>query len=336
MDAMLTRSDVREMIVCERGSRAMNRGTLESTFERVTADGIRLHVYRWMPEPLPRASDARGLNSSRAGAGEGPSPVSTPGPRALVLVVHGILEHAGRYAEMASHLNRAGIAVWGVDLRGHGRSSGSRVWASHFDRYVDDVSLVLSEARAVHPDLPIFLFGHSMGGLIVLQPRFAELSSAVGLIASAPAIHVADEFIPWLRKLAAFGSRWFPWARLARMGSSTMSRDEEVIAEYRSDPLVYHGRIPTRTGAEIIRVGDETRQGAAGIRLPLLVLQGTADAVVLCEATERLFQETGSGDKTLRLYPGLYHDLPREPEKEEICAEIANWVLARSRPCAAG
>ena len=313
----------------------MNRGTLESTFERVTDDGIRLHVYRWMPEPSPGASDASDLSSSRAATSECHSPASAPSLRALVLVVHGILEHAGRYAEMAGLLNRVGIAVWGLDLRGHGRSSGSRVWASHFDRYLDDVSLVLSEARAAHPDLPVFLFGHSMGGLIVLQPRFAGSAPPVGLIASAPAIHVADEFIPWLRKLAAFGSRWFPWARLARMGSSSMSRDEDVIADYRSDPLVHHGRIPTRTGAEIIRVGDETRQGAANIRLPLLVLQGTADAVVLAEATEKLFQGTGSGDKTLRLYPGLYHDLPREPEKEEVCAEIANWILARCRPCTA-
>ena len=168
-------------------------------------------------------------------------------------------------------------------------------------------------------------------GLIVLQPRLTQTHPPTGLIVSAPSIHVADEFIPWLRKLAAFGSRWFPWARLARMGCSSMSRDKAVVDDYRTDPLVHHGRIPTRTGAEIIRVGEETRRQADRIELPLLILQGTADAVVLCEATEALYQAVGSGDKTLRLYPGLYHDLPREPEKEEVFAEITSWILARCR-----
>ena len=232
---------------------------------------------------------------------------------------------------MGAYLNRAGIAVWALDLRGHGRSSGSRVWTNHFDRYLDDVSLVLDEARTAFPHLPVFLFGHSMGGLIVLQPRLTQTHPPTGLIVSAPSIHVADEFIPWLRKLAAFGSRWFPWARLARMGCSSMSRDKAVVDDYRTDPLVHHGRIPTRTGAEIIRVGEETRRQADRIELPLLILQGTADAVVLCEATEALYQAVGSGDKTLRLYPGLYHDLPREPEKEEVFAEITSWILARCR-----
>ena len=312
----------------------MNPEALESSFQQKTSDGVRLHVYRWIPEPETATAHTNTAHSCNSETSTHERPHKEFPPHALVLIVHGILEHAGRYAEMAKYLNRAGIAVWGVDLRGHGRSSGSRVWTDHFDRYLDDVSLVLSEAQATHPDLPIFLLGHSMGGLIVLQSRFAETNPPAGLIVSAPAIHVADEFIPWLRKLAAFGSRWFPRVRLARMGSSSMSRDRDVIADYRRDPLVYHGRIPTRTGAEIIRVGEETRQRASDITLPLLVLQGTADAVVLCGATEEVYRAVSSGDKTLRLFPGLYHDLPREPEKEEICSEIANWIRARARTCA--
>lgn len=313
----------------------MNPESLESSFEREAPNGVRLHVYRWMPVSDAATGNTNTAHSCNSETDKHERPHRDPIAHALVLVVHGILEHAGRYAEMAQHLNRAGIAVWGVDLRGHGRSSGSRVWTDHFDRYLDDVSLVLAEAQTAHPDLPIFLFGHSMGGLIVLQSRLAEANPPAGLIVSAPAIHVADEFIPWLRKLAAFGSRWFPRVRLARMGSSSMSRDKDVVADYRRDPLVYHGRIPTRTGAEIIRVGEETRQRASGITLPLLVLQGTADAVVLPGATEEVYQAASSGDKTLRVFPGLYHDLPREPEKEEICSEIANWILARARTGAA-
>lgn len=294
----------------------MNREAVDSTFQRVTPDGFHLNIYRWM-------------SGQGSGNGDGGQANFRPPARAIVIVVHGIMEHAGRYAEMARRLNQAGIAVWAPDLRGHGRSSGSRVWVRHFDQYLDDVSLVLADARAAHPGLPVFLFGHSMGGLIALQPRLAAADGVVGLVLSAPALHVADEFIPFLRKLAAFGSRWFPRLRLARLGCSSMSRDPQVVADYRSDPLVYHGGIPTRTGAEVIRVGEETRRHAAEIKTSLLLLQGTADAVILCRTAETFFQAVGSGDKTFRLYPGLYHDLPREPEKEAICTEIANWILAR-------
>ncbi len=289
--------------------------TVESTFQRLTADRVRLSIHLWTPAHDPAVGDGDGSNGSL--------------PRALVVMAHGIVEHAGRYALLAARLNRCDIAVWAPDLRGHGLSSGSRAWICRFDQYLDDISLVLSEATAAHPGIPVFLLGHSMGGLIALQPRFASAGMLRGLILSAPALSVADEFAPVLRKLAVFGSRWFPRLRLVRIGSSMMSRDPEVIAQFRSDPLVFHGRIPTRTGAEIIRVGQETRQQAAELKASMLLLQGTADAVVPSGAAEAFFQAVGSGDKTLRLYPGLYHDLPREPEKEEIYTEIANWILAR-------
>lgn len=249
--------------------------------------------------------------------------------KALAVVVHGIIEHSGRYGEMAAALNRAGIAVWAPDNRGHGRSCGTRVWVDRFDRYAEDLSCVVAEARAAHPDLPIFLFGHSMGALIVLRAAPLMPETPTGLILSAPPISVAAALFPWLRNVAAFGSRWFPWLRLVRLGSSMLSRDAEVVAQFRADPLVFHGRIPTRTGSEILRVSEEIRLHASEVTLPVLILQGTADAVVSAQATEDFYRSAGSGDKTLRLYPGLYHDLPREPEKKEIFAEITNWIQGR-------
>ncbi len=273
-----------------------------STFYCTAADGTQLVVRRW--------------------PSEGPS-------KALAIVVHGIVEHSGRYAEMAAALNRAGIAVWAPDTRGHGLSSGPRIWVERFDRYAEDLSIVVAEARAAHPGLPLFLLGHSMGTLIVLcaWPMLAE--KPAGIILSAPPLSLATGLFPWLQKVAAFGSRWLPRLRLVRLGSSRLSRDAEVVAQFRADPLVFHGRIPTRTGGEILRVSEEVRRRAADVTLPLLVLQGTADAVVAAQATEEFYRAAGSGDKTLRVYPGLYHDLPREPEKKEICREIAHWILAR-------
>ena len=176
---------------------------------------------------------------------------------------------------------------------------------------------------------PVFFFGHSMGGLIALRAGLASADPVAGLILSAPALGVDEDLFPWLRKLALIGSRWFPRLRIARLGSSMLSRDPEVVADFRADPLVFHGRIPTRTGAEVFRMSDETAGRAEELTLPLLILQGTGDAVVSPGASEAFYRQAASGDKTLRLYPGLYHDLPREPEKQEILAEIAAWITGR-------
>ncbi len=249
--------------------------------------------------------------------------------RAIAVVVHGIVEHSGRYAELAESLNRAGIAVWAADTRGHGRSDGDRIWVEHFDRYAKDLALVTKAAQDSHPGLPTFLLGHSMGTLIVLRsvPLLPEAPS--GVILSAPPIEVAATLFPWMKKLAAFGGRWFPRLRLVRMGSSRLSRDPKVVRQFRADPLVFHDRIPTRTGAEVLRVSEVVREQASQFTCPLLILQGTEDVVVSPEATEAFHQAAGSADKTLHLLPGVYHDLPREPEKAEIAAEIAAWIGAR-------
>lgn len=274
----------------------------ESCVEWTSRDGVRLHVHRWLP----------------------------PGDvRALVVVAHGVLEHGGRYAELAQRLNRSNLAVWIPDCRGHGRSQGSRVWVDRFDRYVDDLLGVLAEARKIHPGLPAFLVGHSMGGLVAARACLAQGTDAAGLVLSAPAVSVAADLFPWLRRLAAWASRIVPRLRLARMGSAMLTRDPRVLAEFRDDPLVYHGRIPSRTGAEILRASGEVRRAAAKVRLPVLILQGTADAVVSSEEVQRFYDELSSGDKTLRLYPGLYHDLPREPERQTILAELAAWIERR-------
>lgn len=279
----------------------MTQPAAEPALRCTAADGLRLNVRRWESEETAKA---------------------------LLVVIHGIVEHSGRYAEMAYALNRASIAVWAPDLRGHGQSSGDRVWVDRFDRYAEDLARVAAEARDCHPGLPLFLFGHSMGAMVALRCLSVLPETPKGAILSAPPISVAENVFPWLRKLAAFGSRWFPKLRLVRMGTS-LSRDPEVVAQFRNDPLVFHGRIPTRTGAEILRVADHMRRSASEVTIPLLILQGTADALVSPEATEAFYHAAGSGDKTLRLYPDLYHDLPREPENEEIYQEIIHWIRGR-------
>jgi len=280
----------------------MTEGAGISTVDCPARDGLRLHVRQVLPDRPAKA---------------------------LVIVVHGVIEHGGRYAELAAAMSREGLAVWIADLRGHGRSEGSRVWVESFDQYVDDLAVVVDQARATQPDAPLFLFGHSLGGLIVLKTSQVLRDSLAGVIVSAPAVSVAEGLFPWLRKLAGLGSRLFPRWRLAKLGCSKLSRDPQVIADFRADPLVFHGRIPTRTGAEILRESAAMQEQGAKISSPLLILQGTGDVVVSPQGVERFYGLAASGDKTLRTFPGLYHDLPREPERAEILAEIATWICRR-------
>jgi len=272
----------------------------EDRFE--THDGLRLCENRWLPE-----SD----------------------PSAVVVVVHGIIEHSGRYAPTALELNRHGYAVYAMDLRGHGKSEGERVFIRSFDEYLDDLERFLDRVRAREPDKPTFLFGHSMGGAIVTLLAATRRPDVRGLVLSAPALQIAGGLFPVLRRLAAFFSLVLPRLRLVQMGFRMLSRDPEVVAQFKSDPLVFHGRFPVRTGAEILHAVRRIQGQMESVGLPLLILHGTGDLVTDPEGSRRLHARAGSTDKTLKLYAGLYHDLLHEPEKEQVAADLIEWLRAR-------
>jgi len=272
----------------------------EDRFE--TADGLRLHENRWLPEGDPAA---------------------------VVVVVHGFVEHSGRYADLAEQLNRQGYAVYAMDLRGHGKSEGSRVFVRSFDDYLDDVERFLGRVRARQPHKPTFLFGCSMGGTIVALLAATRPLSAGGLVLSAPACRIGDRVFPILRRLAALVSLVLPRLRLVPIRFTMLSRDPEVVARFKSDPLVFHGRFPVRTGAEILRAANRLAGQLEAIELPLLILHGTGDMLTDPEGSRQLHARAGSTDKTLKLYEGLYHDLLHEPEKEQVTADVIEWLAAR-------
>lgn len=250
--------------------------------------------------------------------------------KAVAVLVHGFTEHGGRYAHVAEALTRQGFPVYALDLRGHGRSEGDRIWVQSFDGYLDDVELYLDRVRRREPGKPVFLIGHSMGGAILALLAIERNLDAAGLVLSAPALRVADGVFPLLRRLAAIVARIFPRWRLVRMGSSKLSRDPDNIARFRADPFVFHGSIPVRTGAEIFDAMRRIEAGAAAIRLPFLLMQGTGDAVVDASAARELHDAATSPDKTLKLYDGLYHDLFGEPEREQVLADVRAWLAART------
>jgi acylglycerol lipase len=265
--------------------------------------GLKLFLQRWLPE------------------GE---------VRAAVALVHGINEHGGRYARLAEALNRRGIAVHAIDLRGFGRSEGERGLVLNFDEFLDDAEQLLARTAADHTGKPLFLLGHSMGGEIAVWLVIARQPKIDGLILSAPALLIGGKVFPILRHLAAFASLVWPRLRLRRMGTRFMSRDPKVIADFKNDPLVYHGKFPVRMGAEILRVIKLIRRRMETIRVPLLVMHGTRDIVTDPAGSRQLHARAASTDKTLHLYPGLYHEIFNEPEREQVIEDLIAWIEKRS------
>jgi acylglycerol lipase len=267
-----------------------------------TSDGLRLGEHRWLPDREARAA---------------------------MVLVHGLAEHSGRYAELAATLCGLGYAVHAVDLRGHGRSEGPRCLVLSFDEYLEDLDRFLGRVRTEYPGRPVFLFGHSMGGAVAGLLAVERQSDLRGLILSAPAVRVGDHIFPVLRRLAALMGRFFPRLRVVRLGSRALSRDPAVVEDFQNDPLVFHGRLPCRTAAEILRAMRRLRTQAAAIRTPLLVLHGTGDILTDPSGSREVHRQAASTDKTLALYDGLYHDLWHEPEKRQVTDDLVRWLRER-------
>jgi alpha-beta hydrolase superfamily lysophospholipase len=192
------------------------------------------------------------------------------------------------------------------------------------------------------PGKPLFVFGYSMGGTIGLLWAIRRLAGGDGqeagkmpalpvrgLIVVGPGIRIGPGVFPIMRRLVWLVSRVFPRLRLVRLRGGGISRDPLVVAGFQNDPLVFHGRIPVRTGAEILRAADRVTGELESVRLPLLILHGTVDRVCDCEGSRQLYLRAASTDKTLRLYDGLYHEILSEPERRQVLDDLLNWLDAR-------
>ena len=251
-------------------------------------------------------------------------------PKAVVALVHGIGEHSGRYAHVATHLMLHGYAVHAFDLRGHGRSEGEpRVYVDSFEAYIDDLALFLAYVHADAPRLPLFLYGHSLGGAIAAY-YVAERGTdgLAGLILSSAALKIPADLSPILQKAAGVLSRLVPKLPLTKLDTSDLSRDPAVVRAYEQDPLVYTGGVRPRVGAEILRVTDYLQRHAAAFTLPLYLYHGTADKITDPEGSRLLYERAPSDDKTLNLYEGLYHETHNEPERERVLTDLTDWLDA--------
>jgi acylglycerol lipase len=250
-------------------------------------------------------------------------PVGTP--RGVVVIAHGFGEHSGRYAVVAERLTDLGCAVLAPDHRGHGRSEGKRTVIVRFDDYVDDLLTVITNARTTWPSVPLLLLGHSMGGLIALRLAVLPDAPIDGLILSAPAACPGD--VSRLMLTVGRGlSRVAPNTPVLHLPLDKVSRDPAVVDAYNNDPLVFRNPIRARLGAEMIATMNRVDAALPALRVPLLVMQGTSDALVDPGCGPHVYERAGSSDKTLKMYDGLWHEIFNEPERDHVLEDLATWV----------
>ena len=248
-------------------------------------------------------------------------------PKAIVFIAHGLAEHSGRYAHVGAALAGRGYAVYAIDHRGHGRSEGQRAQIDSIDQTAADLHAFTATMRNDHPGLPVFLLGHSLGGAIAFAYALRHQNELAGLILSAPAL-VIENVNPVTIAVGKLLSRVAPGAGVLQLDGSAVSRDPEVVRAYDSDPLNFRGKVPARTGAEILGIADTAGARLPEITVPLLVFQGTADRLVSPKAAPLVHSRASSSDKTMKLFEGAYHETLNEPEKDQVIALVAAWLDA--------
>jgi acylglycerol lipase len=246
--------------------------------------------------------------------------------RAVLVIVHGLGEHSDRYDHVAQALTGDGIAVYACDHRGHGRSQGPRAVVDVAD-VVADVDQLVVRAAGEHPDTPVFMLGHSLGGMIAVRYALDHQARLSGLVLSG-ALATVDAS-PALRRIGRLVSAIAPRAPMIALDAELVSRDPAVVAAYRADPLVHHGRIPARTAAQIADTTAAFPEQVGAITLPTLILYGTADGLCPPAGSVMLGEQLGSTDVTIRAYEGLYHEILNEPERATVIGDVRDWLTAR-------
>lgn len=244
--------------------------------------------------------------------------------RANIVLVHGLGEHGGRYHHVVDRLVPEGYAIYALDHQGFGRSDGHRGHVERFDDYAEDVHKLVTMARNSEPDLPVIVYGHSMGGLIAILYAQQHQESIDLLVITSPGLKA--DASPALVLLMRLMNQIRPTFTIRRPGSGTrVSRDPEVVRAFIEDPLF----VPVssaRWAVEILAAQPRAMANASEIRLPVLVMQGEADVVVDPQATYRFFELLASEDKTLLTYPKHFHELHNDIDKEKPLGDLLAWL----------
>lgn len=246
-------------------------------------------------------------------------------PNAVLVIVHGFGEHSGRYGYLVDWMVSRGCSVYGFDLPGHGRSPGPRGHIKAWAEFREDLRRFLRLVEAMEAPSPLFLLGHSMGGLVVLECALRGLLGLRGIIASAPALGkppVSD----LLLLMGSLLSRIWPAASFkVPLDATALSRDPEVVTGYRQDPLV-HQRATARLGSEMDAARQWTMAHAREFPFPILLLHGASDRLAQVEASRIFYGRVISRDKELRIYRNAYHELHNDIHREQVLEDLWRWL----------
>jgi acylglycerol lipase len=269
----------------------------QSSFEGV--EGIRIFTREWQP------------------AGN---------PRGVVVISHGLNAHSGLYEWAAQQLTANGLAVYALDHRGRGKSGGERFFVKKFADWTEDLATFINIVKVREPGLPVFLLGHSAGGVIACGYALEHQDEIAGLICEdfAYKVPVPDIVLTITKGISHIA----PHARVFKLKNEDFSRDPAIVAAMNADPLIAGESQPSETMAELARADELLEKSLGRITLPVLILHGTADKVTLPSGSKEFFEKAGSRDKTLKLYDGYFHDLLADVGKQQVMADIQAWIDA--------
>lgn len=250
--------------------------------------------------------------------------------KAVLLVVHGLAEHSGRYMNLVNRIVPKGYAVHGIDHVGHGKSDGIRVYVERFEEFTEILKTYVDMIKGWQPEKPIFIVGHSMGGLISAAFLLDHQTGLTGAILSGPSVKVPDNISPAVIVVGKILSALMPRLGLIGLEKEGVSRDPDVVQAYMNDPLVYKGKTTARLAAEILKGMQRVGAEAAQITLPILIVQGGADRIVSPEGARMLYNAVSSADKSIQIYPGLYHEVFNEPEHDRVLDDVEIWLEVHS------
>jgi len=248
--------------------------------------------------------------------------------KAVLLVVHGLGEHSGRYMNVVDHFVPLGYAVYALDHIGHGKSDGDREIVANFEDFTDTLTIYFNMVKDWQKDKPVFLLGHSLGGAIVSYYLLDHQADFKGAVISAPAVKVGDSISALTITMSKVLSKLAPKMGVLALDATTISKDPLVVQAYVNDPLVFHGKTPARMGAEMLSAMQRISAEAGKITLPIIIVQGGDDKLVDPAGAQMLNDMASSKDKTLEIYPGMYHEVFNEPNRLRVLKDVETWLAA--------
>ncbi len=248
-------------------------------------------------------------------------------PKAVAVIVHGFNSYSGYYHWVAEQFTLKGIETYAIDLRGRGNSDGERFYIADYNEIVEDIDHLVGMAKSAHGNLPVFILGHSAGGVLSALYMLAHQDKVNGFICESFAYRVpAPDFaIAVLKGLSHIA----PHVHVLKLKNEDFSRDEAIVAAMNADPLIAHEVQPTKTVQQLALADERLKKEFPAIQLPVLILHGTADKATKPEGSQEFYDRTGATDKTLKFYEGHFHDLLNDLDKEIVMNDILDWVNSR-------